>query len=355
MRVLILADQGPGDVADGLQAQARDTAAALRSLEHARIEAALADPCDARLPRCDIVHLFGVAGADRALELARAAQAPLVLSPRLSPAWNRSNGVRARVADRVQGNRTRWDFDTGYARIRRALQGAGLVVALGEAERKAICDAFLLAPDKVRVVPHGIAQRCFEAGPALFRARARIAGSFALMAGPVSPYANQLGVARALAELALPLVVIGEARERDTGYLRDLRALRTVTCLGALAHDDPVLASAHAAASLFVLGGRSAGWPMAAFEALASGTPVVSCAGAAAPLPDAGLALRHAPWQDAAALKQAVSDLLEAPPAREAVCALVRPFGWRGVADRLAHCYRELLAQGGWFDPTSCP
>jgi glycosyltransferase involved in cell wall biosynthesis len=348
MRVLILPGQAPGATGDGLLTQARDTAAALNHLRDsgAAIEAVAAAPRAARMPACDIVHLFGVADGDAALELALAARAPLVLSPRLSPAWNRSNGTRARVADRVQGNRSNWDFDTGYARTRRALQGASLVIALDEAERKAICDAFLLAPSKVRVVPHGIASRFFEAEPALFRSRARIAGSFALMAGPVSPYANQLGVARALAELALPLVVIGDARERDAGYLRELRALRTVTCLGALAGDDPLLASAHAAASVFVLADRSAGSSMAALGALAAGTPVVGSIGAGLALPEAGCALRHAGWQDAAAaLKQAASDLLEAPPAREAVRALVRPFAWPRVAGRLAHCYRELLAQ----------
>lgn len=347
MRVLILRDPAPCGPADALEAQARGTAAALNGLAQPGLEALLADARAARLPGCDIVHLFGVEGADRALELARAAGAPLVFSPRLSPAWNRSNGVRARVADRVQGNRTRWDFDTGYARVRRALQGAGLVVALDEAERRAICDAFLVAPDKVRLVPHGLAQCCFEGDPALFRTRERIAGQFAMMAGPVSPSANQLGVARALAELALPLVVIGEARERDAGYLRELRALRTVRCLGTPADGDPLLASAHAAASLFVLAGRSAGAPLAALEALAAGTPVVAPPGTCLALADAGFAVRHAPWQDSAALKQAASDLLEAAPPREAVRALARPFRWPGVASRLAHCYRELLAQRG--------
>jgi glycosyltransferase involved in cell wall biosynthesis len=348
MRVLMFPDALPFELPGGLRVQVRETLDALNALggRDAGMRAVLAEPGAARQPECDVVHLFGAASA-ATLEAALATHAPLVLSPRLSCAWNSANGTRARVADRVQGNRSKWDFDSGYAQIRRALQAASLVVALDEAERKAVCDAFLLAPAKVRVIAQGIGQGFFDADPALFRARTRIAGRFALMAGQVSPYANQLGVGRALAELALPLVVIGDARERDAGYLRELRALRTVTCIGALDHDDPLLASAYAAASVLVLASRGSGWPMTVPEALASGTPAVSSAGKALQLPDGRFAVRPANWYDATALKQAVSQLLEQPPEREAVRALVRPFTWHSVACQLAACYRDLLRQQG--------
>jgi glycosyltransferase involved in cell wall biosynthesis len=343
MRVLVLADPVPFELPGGLRSQVRASVDALNLLHAEGIEAALGDPAAGVLPACDLVHVIGGAGANGALEAALASGAPLVFSPRLSAAWNRSNGSRARVADRVQGNRSGWDLDTGYARLRRALQRAGLVVALCEAERKALCEAFMLEPKKLRVVPNGVAPRFFDASPVLFRERARMCGCFALMVGQVSPYANQLGVARTLAGLALPLVVIGAARERDTLYLRQLRAMRNVTCLGALEHDDPMLASAYSAASLLVVGGRSSGWPMAVPEALAAGTPVVT-SGACA-LAGAELGLRRAGWGDPAALIGAVSDLLERPPARDAVSALVRPLTWRSVASQLAACYREVLAR----------
>lgn len=350
MRVLILADPVPFEQPGGLRAQVRETVEALNGLDDPGLEALQADP-GAPLPPCDLAHVIGGAGA--AFDAALAAGVPLVLSPRLSPAWSRSNGSRARVADRVQGNRSSSDLDTGYARMRRALQAAALVVALCEAERKAACDAFLVAPDKLRVVPNGIAPRFFDTGPALFRERSRIMGAFALMVGQVSPYANQLGVARALAELALPLVVIGNARERDAGYLRALRAQRTVTCLGPLHNDAPMLASAYAAASVFVQASRAGGWPMALAEALAAGTPAVTCTGGALPLAAAGAYVRQAGWQDAAALKLAVSDLLELAPGRAAVSALVRPLTWERAARQLAACYREALGAGAGSVPSS--
>jgi hypothetical protein len=349
MRVHLFADPLLLERPGSLRVQLSETLGALRELgAELGVEAALPGPQRTPAAGREVVHVFGAGGrVETAIGAATAHGVPVVLSPRLAPGWSRSNGSRARVADRVLGNRSACDLDSGYAQIRRALNGASLVIAQGEAERKAICEAFLVAPDKVRVVAQGVASRFFEAGPGPFRQRARIGGRFALMVGQISPSANQLGVARALAELALPLVVIGDAHERDALYLRELRALRTVTCVGPLAHDHPLLASAYAAASVFVLA-RQASWvPLSMAEALAAGTPVIGPAGLPPSAPLAGAALRHAGCDDPCALQAAVSDLLERPPQREALRALVRPFTWQAAARQLVQCYRELLPVTG--------
>jgi glycosyltransferase involved in cell wall biosynthesis len=192
-----------------------------------------------------------------------------------------------------------------------------------------------------------VAARFLTAGPAAFRERVRIGGRFALMVGRVAPDNNQVAVARALAELALPLVVIGDARERDAAYLRELRSLRTVVCLDALAHDDPMLASAYAAASVLVLSGGSADESMAASEALAAGTPVVCSAGADVLAEGGGNGAVVCCRGDAAALQCAVSDLIEGTPRRDVVRAGLRCPGWPAVAHQLLDCYRRALAAAG--------
>jgi glycosyltransferase involved in cell wall biosynthesis len=80
------------------------------------------------------------------------------------------------------------------------------------------------------------------------------------------------------------------------------------------------------------------------FEALAAGTPVVMSDQCALQLPNSEFALKRARWDDSRALKSALLDLIEAPPERERVRALVRQFTWDSVALQLADCYTDALA-----------
>lgn len=331
----------------GLQVQVRQTLAALNRLAP-RIDAALVDPSSMRLDELDVVHVFAaINGNDRVVETARDMGVPVVLSALVPPGWNRANGTRARVADRVLGNVTRWNVHTSYAQMRRALQQATLIIALGEAEQRAIREGFLVDDAKVRVLPNGIAPGFFDARPALFRERTGIAGDFVLMTGAVSPYKNQLGMARALAGLDLPFVVIGEAQERDRAYLDQLRGMRGVRWLGALRHDDPLLASAYAAASVFVLPSQGEVAPLSVMEALAAGTPVVMTDESALSLPGSEFALEKVGWTDGEGQRRAVLRFIAQAPPRAAVAALVAGYTWDSVAEALAVHYREAISQAG--------
>jgi glycosyltransferase involved in cell wall biosynthesis len=332
-----------------LQVQVRETINALNRIAQipcrGPLEAELVDPFRSRLDDYDVVHVFAAVNGNHSIvEAAVELNVPVVLSARIAPAWNGSDGKRARIADRLLGNLIGGGVQTTYAHTRHALQLATLVVAQGEAERQAIRRAFLVNPAKVRVLANGISPHLFEADPTLFRSRIALQGQFALMVGAVSPYKNQLGMAHALTELALPFVVIGEAQERDTDYMRELRAVPGVICLGSLRQQARMLASAYAAATVYVLPSQGEAFPLTVLEALAAGTPVVLSDESALQLPNSEFALKRARWDDNRALKHAVLDLLDTPPERERVRALVRPFTWDSVALQLADCYADALA-----------
>lgn len=327
-----------------VQQQVRETTRALNALgqhQGSALQVELVDPDPTHLDSYDVVHVFSASGGNhRIVEAAAELGVPIVLSPLVSPGWNRTSGEHARQADYRMGKQTSWSVQSNYAQTRRALQLANVVVALGETERKSIEEGFLIEPAKLRVFPNGVSAHLFDADGGLFRLRTGIQGSFVLMAGPISPYQNQLGMANILAGLGLPFVLLGEARERDQEYLRQVRSVRGVTCLGGMKHDAAMLASAYAAASVLVLPCQGDACARTVFDALAAGTPVISSGSLA--LPDSGFALHQVRWNDTDAQKKALLGLIATPPSRSAVRALVRPYTWERAAAQLANCYLEL-------------
>ncbi|MES2739996.1 MAG: glycosyltransferase [Pseudomonadota bacterium] len=330
----------------GLQIQVRQTIAALNRLQpdaRGPLEVALLDPNRDRLVDYDVIHVFSaINGNYRIVESACDLGLPVVLSPLLSPGWNRASGLRARVVDRLAGRLTAWDVQTSYAQTKRALQLAALVVALGQAEREAIVSGFRVAPDKIRVYPNGITPHFFTANGDLFRRETGIVGDFVLMVGAISPYKNQLGLARALAEVDLPVVVIGRPQRQDMDYLQTLLALPKVTWLGQLEHADPLLASAYHAAAVVALPSQGEVFPLTVLEALAAGTPVMMTSESALHLEHAEFALKKARWDDPAAQRRAVCALIAARPDARAVRALVTHLTWDRVAAQIAACYFDL-------------
>jgi glycosyltransferase involved in cell wall biosynthesis len=327
----------------GLQVQVRSTIAALRQLAIPALQVELVDPNRQRIDSYDVIHIFSaINGNYRLVELADELGVPVVLSALLSPGWSRAAAWRARLADRLVGRLTDWNVQTSYAQIKRALQLAQIVVALGPAERSALVDGFHTQQAKIRLLPNGIEPRFFNASADAFVRHTGLRGPFVLMVGAISPYKNQLGLVRAMAKSGLAIVLIGHAQRQHQAYLTQLLAAPAVRWLGQLEHDNPLLASAYAAASVLALPSQGEVFPLAVLESLAAGTPVVMTDESALSLPSSGFALKQLRWNDTTALRAAINGLIEQPPPREAVRALVTAFTWQRVALQIAGCYQHL-------------
>jgi glycosyltransferase involved in cell wall biosynthesis len=144
------------------------------------------------------------------------------------------------------------------------------------AEARQLIALFGVDPQRIRVVPNGVLETYRCASPLLFQS---VYGreDFVLFVGRVERRKNPLGLIRAVRNLGLRLVVIGAAPAEARGYLDQCRSEggEAVTWLGARAHDDPLLASAYAAARVFALPSWFETPGLSALEAALAGTPVV--------------------------------------------------------------------------------
>lgn len=325
----------------GLQIQILETISALGLLG---VEAKLVDPNVESLANFDVIHVFSaINGNHRIVETAKNLGCPVVLSPLVSTSWTRWTGIRAALCDNIVGRLTAWDVQTSYRQIGSALMNADRIVALGEAERASIQAAFHIPKEKVAVIPNGVSSRFFAATAGPFCEKFGLKRGFILNVASISRYKNQLAIIQALGNENYPVVLIGECLKEDLDYLAVLKANANVRYVGPLAHDDPMLGSAFAAAGVFVLPSQGEVMPLAVMEALAAGTPVVMTNRHSMRIEDPSGVIREHDPDDIERIRQSLLGYLKNPP-EAAVCkSVVEGYSWENVARMLLGTYEQVL------------
>ncbi len=239
---------------------------------------------------------------------------------------------------------TRWQFETSYRQITRALDGAERILALGESEKAMIVNSYGMPAAKVDIVPNGIAERFYQAGPNEFRARCPDTATFVLSVGSISPYKNQLGLIDALADTDIDVVLIGACESDQRDYLDRCMQRRSgrVHYLGAMAYTDPLLA--YAAAGVFALPSRTEVAPLVALESLAAGTPVVLTRHHSLDIATDGVLFRTGDPSDRQVIRAAVCAAVDDAPDPASCRRLVERLQWRSVAQQIAAHYGELTS-----------
>lgn len=227
-----------------------------------------------------------------------------------------------------------------------------LAVSRDLAQRMA---AMGMAPDKITLHYTGLDRDRFRplAHPQLRRQLTRELGLRLPDAAPllvsVGALIERKGQAIAIAALAdlpearLVLVGKGEDEARLRARAAGLGLAERVLFAGVIDHDVmPLLLSA---ADVMVLPSADEGLANAWVEALACGTPVVTCdVGGARELITSEVAGRLVA-RTPEAVAEGVRALLASPPPREAVAALADGFSWQANAATLAAHYEGLVAR----------
>ena len=343
MKVAALSYPVFAQVQGGLEIHILESIAALRALG---CEIRLVDLTHEKLADFDLVHVFAAGcGNHQMVRYARLVGTPAVLSPLIQPCWNRALGRRARLLDRLVGRLTRWEVSTEYRDLHAALSGADRVVALGALEKTHIVDAFEIDPARVSVIPNGIPPRFFDADPAPFLERFGLQPGFVLCVGSIDEHKNQLGLAQALAGSGRTLVLVGYCSGPNQPYLDRVLQVPSTRHIGGLPYDDPLLASAYAAAGVFVLASRSEVMPLVVLEALAAGTPVVMTRHHGMDTSQLQQVLIEVDPHSPQAIGRAVARQFSNPPSRQDCVAAVRHLTWGAVANSLLEVYEGVLRE----------
>lgn len=254
----------------GLELQQDRTIEALRAL------GVMVDQLDPwkRMFDAQLMHVFGSEYHQAAvIERAHTQGIPLVVTSMFMMMQPRWRFRLWRAIDRVLPPNTQ--------RLRRRnLQAAKAVIAINAAERQDLIEIFDVDPSRIHVIPNGVEEYFFHATPDLFMQTHGVS-DMVLCVGMVEPRKNQLALIEATASMGIPVVIVGPPFPNDLGRAYAQRVAEAVkrhghvTWIPGIDHDDPMLASAYAAAAIHVLPSTAEAQGIVTLEAAAAGARVV--------------------------------------------------------------------------------
>ena len=231
---------------------------------------------------------------------------------------------------------------------------ADLIIAPTRAAADEIVSRTTIREDRIRIVPHGVAQRRVSAG-LISAARSTLGlgdAPYVLWVGTLEPRKNLpvlLEAFEAVVRAGRPerLVIVG-----PPGWSQGPATVRAaaatlgdrVIFAGALRADR--LVALYSGATLFAFPSLHEGFGLPVLEAMAQESPVL-CADIPVLREIAGPAARYARADDVQAWSDALVDLLDDEPARAALATAgrerARGFTWERCVRRTRAVYREVL------------
>jgi glycosyltransferase involved in cell wall biosynthesis len=228
---------------------------------------------------------------------------------------------------------------------RRVLATADLLMPNSAIEARLLRRHFGIDPGRIVVAPNGADRRFADASPEPFASRFGLK-EFVLCTGMIEARKNQLALIRALAGTGIPLVLIGACPAVHRPYLERCRAAadHSVHFLGPIDHDDPLLASAYAAARVLALPSWHETTGKSALEAGLCAKQVIMTRFAPAAREYLGDLATYVHPGDVAGLRRALLAAYEAPPNEALRQRVLDRYLWDQVVPVREQAYRSLLS-----------
>jgi glycosyltransferase involved in cell wall biosynthesis len=220
-----------------------------------------------------------------------------------------------------------------------------LLVAVSETTKQDLVETYRVPPERVRVVPLGIAAPTVEAAPASRLTELGLNGNFVLQVGRVEARKNQAAALAAVERLdGVTLAVAGP--ERDTGLSEKLRNSTRCRVLGMV--DQPLLELLYKRADAVVVPSLYEGFGLPVLEAMARGKVVVAAMSSSLPEVGGEAALYYHDATDpehmARVLEMALGDKALRTRLARAARARAAQFTWERTAAAIAGVVREAAA-----------
>ena len=274
LKILLIAPLSVGLVNGGVRTQATFTAEHLSGLG---ADVSLFDPWEIHNPNdFDIVHIFTAGyettGVSNQLF---GTSTKIVVSP---VHYTRQSPFVVRTAQFIEeaGNKVLSGIHSGYSIKKEICKKADLLLPNTAAEAKQITEGFGIDESKVTVIPNGVEIRFADAKADLFHEKYNL-NNFTLFVGDASaPRKNLLPLLKKITPDDNPLVIIGNLD--DSQYSLECKKLidakDNLIYISNLDHSDPMLESAYAAATVFVLPSYYETPGIAAMEAALAGCKI---------------------------------------------------------------------------------
>jgi glycosyltransferase involved in cell wall biosynthesis len=291
------------------------------------VNAILHDQWNPVLDSVDVVHFFSCMGGSlHFCKYVRERGLPLVITSSL---WiDESNSHRYPIAE-----------------IRAQLSMADIIVANSRTECDALAAVLAMPRAQFMTVLNGMDARFAPSCETNTFRNKFIDGPFILNVANIERRKNQLNLVRALVRSDLPLIMIGHVREPDYAEQVFAEGGGRTHFLGSLGHDDPRLASAYAACTVFALPSTCETPGLAALEAAAAGASIVVTRVGSAPEYFFDMA-HYVDPMDPDDIARGIEDALATGHQPQLSRHVIANFTWPMVTAALPDVYRTAISRG---------